>query len=429
MCVNTTFKNLLSIGMIFFLFGCASSKKFTLMPTPIIYQHAQLDPFSHLPPAQRSTETRIFYASNRTRKPSTNQINYGNNLDSVLHLGQATIRMGDSGFSWEDLYVSCTNEHRKQPVPIALEQSFEMAHFPIRDSGPPSELSPEVRKYLAVINAELAESRDKEIMLYVHGTKVDFENATILTAEIDHFSGRDFVGIAFSWPSHQNIFYYLTGIDVRHALESSLDLENFIQFLSRYTIARRINILSYSAGGKVTFFALSQLRHRFFALDADGLQKKFRIGAVIFAAADIPENNFLSELRCVSQMAEQIMITLSDNDNALRIAKKFMGGRFRTGSAMAEKEEDDFIELLNLSNVQIVDVSMGKEKRGFDIIGHHYWYRHPWMSSDIIFLMRTNQHPSKRGLSPAELKSVWYLSKEYPQKAKEALEKELGSQW
>ena len=47
-------------------------------------------------------------------------------------------------------------------------------------------------------------------MVYVHGTKVDFVNATILTAEIDHFAGRDFVGLAFAWPSHQNILLYLS---------------------------------------------------------------------------------------------------------------------------------------------------------------------------------------------------------------------------
>jgi hypothetical protein len=42
-----------------------------------------------------------------------------------------------------------------------------------------------------------------------------------------------------------------------------------------------------------------------------------------------------------------------------------------------------------------VDVSRHKEVRGFDIGGHHYWYRyrHPWMSSDILFLLRTNLPP------------------------------------
>ena len=40
------------------------------------------------------------------------------------------------------------------------------------------------------INEQLAESRDGTLMIYVHGTKVDFLNAVTLTAEIDHFVGR-----------------------------------------------------------------------------------------------------------------------------------------------------------------------------------------------------------------------------------------------
>lgn len=36
---------------------------------------------------------------------------------------------------------------------------------------------------------------DKEIMVYRHGTKVDFRNAAILTSEVEHFAGRDFVSL------------------------------------------------------------------------------------------------------------------------------------------------------------------------------------------------------------------------------------------
>ena len=80
-------------------------------------------------------------------------------------------------------------------------------------------------------------------------------------------------------------------------------------------------------------------------------------------------------------------------------------------------------------NVEIIDVSAGKEERGFDIVGHHYWYRHPWMSSDIIFLMRTDLPPSRRGLSSSEVEGIWYLSSDYPEKIKRAAEIELDGQW
>jgi hypothetical protein len=43
-----------------------------------------------------------------------------------------------------------------------------------------------------------------------------------------------------------------------------------------------------------------------------------------------------------------------------------------------------------------------KEQRGFDIDGHHYWYRHPWMISDIIFLLQHGAPPHERALSYSE---------------------------
>ena len=89
----------------------------------------------------------------------------------------------------------------------------------------------------------MARAQDKEIMVYVHGTKVDFLNAVAMTAEIDHFSGRDFVGIAFDWPSHQNILYYLFGMDVSRAKNSSQALRSFLEFLARYTNADQSLIL------------------------------------------------------------------------------------------------------------------------------------------------------------------------------------------
>ena len=260
-------------------------------------------------------------------------------------------------------------------------------------------ITPELQAFADAINAELAIAVDKEIMVYVHGTKVDFTNATILTAEIDHFAGRDFVGLAYAWPSHQNILVYLTGADVSRALNSSRHLESVLLFLARYTKAKHINILSYSAGGRVASKALFEIRQTYSALSFEELQEKFRLGAVVFAAADVEVDKFLSRLPAISELADQVVITVTDDDNALKAAKKFMYGKTRAGTADAEIIEEKFIVENKLTNVEIIDVSRGQEIRGFDITGHHYWYRHPWMSSDIIFLMRTNLPPERRGLS------------------------------
>ena len=38
----------------------------------------------------------------------------------------------------------------------------------------------------------------------------------------------------------------------------------------------------------------------------------------------------------------------------------------------------------------------------------------PRMSGDIMFLMRTNLPPDRRGLSPSEMRGDWYLAEDFP---------------
>lgn len=421
--------SLISIFTTLLITGCSSHKTLTLMPTPVLYQDSSIDPFAHLSPAQQITTTQVFFATNRAPKFTEGRLKYGNVLDSNIHLGKATISMGATNNDWDTLYKTSLSIEKSEPIPIKVDKIIEQAVISGKPTRSYTNLTPQLQNFLDAVNAELAEALDKEIMIYVHGTKVDFSNSTILTAEIDHFAGRDFIGFAFAWPSHQNILSYLLGTDVRRALDSSPALENLIIFLSENTAAEHINILSYSAGGKVSSKALYELRQTFNELDSKQLKDKFRLGSVVYAAADVEVDIFLERLPAISEMAEQVVITVSDNDNALKAAKRYMGGDYRAGTLEAEEIEEDFIVRKHLSNVEIIDVSYGKDVRGFDIIGHHYWYRHPWMSSDIIFLMRTDLPPHRRGLSEAELEGIWYLSDDYPEKIREAAEAELKGQW
>ena len=417
------------ILVVYLLTGCITPRTSTLMPTPVIYQDSSIDPFAHLTSTQKSTKTQVFYATNRVPKFSKDELFYSNKLDSNIHLGKATIHIGNPDSSWDDLYEYSLSSKHIKPLPIVLEKTVEMAVMPSNVDNSNSNLTPEQQVFIDSINAELAKAVDKEIMVYVHGTKVDFAHSTILTAEIDHFAGRDYVGLAFAWPSHQKLWYYLFGIDVHRALNSSSALQSLLVLLSEHTIAEHINILAWSAGGKVTTKALFEMRQTYSELDSKELRDKFRIGAVVLAAIDVEIDVFLERLPFISEFVDQLVITVTDNDNALKVAKLSMGGTDRAGSTKSEIIEENFIISHHLTNVEIIDVSMGQKIRGFDIEGHYYWFRHPWMSSDIIFLMRTNLPPHRRGLSSAELEGIWYLSPDYPKKIRKAAEIELKGQW
>ncbi len=413
------------------LAGCSGPKPVTLMTTPVIYSNAAVDPFAHLDPEEKTISTKVFYATNR--EPLTaddGHLSYGNGVSNKLHFGQVTVRMGDKNASWQDLYLASMEEERAAPVPLFLEETHEWATLnPKNAESPALVLSPALQAFADKINSELAQAADKEIMLYVHGTKNSFLNAVILTAELDHFAGRDFVSFAFAWPSHQNIFTYLFGIDVHRAWHSTLSLHTLIDFLARYTQVEHINLICYSAGGRVASKALFEMHRTHADLSVQELKKTFKLGTVLFAAADVPLEVFLKRLPAIAEMAQNVVVTVSDEDNVLQAASEFMGGGERIGSKQAESREEDFVMNNTIDNFEIVDLSHGKEKRGFNIIGHHYWYRHPWASSDIIFLLRTDLPARQRGLESSDLEGVWYLTHDYPDRVRQAAEKELKGQW
>ena len=409
--------------------ACSGPKQALLMPTPTLYEQRAIDLFPELPPEKQATHIQVFYASGREANPSGERLPYGNAVDSSVHLGKADVIFGEGSMSWSELLKASTEAIREKPVTIQLGNTTELADvakIPVPDNPdsdqltPPAQYHPAQQPFFDMINAQLAHSQVKELIIYVHGTKVDFLNAVTLTAEIDHFTGRQFVTLAYDWSSHQNILDYLVGIDKRRAVHASYQFKNLLQLLAEHTDAQKIHEISYSAGGRVVSRALHQLALEHRDLDKDALRKHFRIGTVIFAAADVEVDRFLSRLEDIASLCEQTVVTVSDADDVLDNARTLMRGESRVGSTQAEQAEQAFIEKHDLLNVYIVDVSRHKELRGFNIEGHHYWYRHPWMSSDVIFLLKHGAPPHERALSRSEEKGIWYFAPDYPDAVKAA---------
>lgn len=423
-------RTLLAMVLAVLMVGCASTRPVTLMPTPVLYEDRIVEPFSHVAEPLRTPTTRVFYATNRAHRAHDPEQPYGNGFDDELHLGLASVRIGTPDVDWNEVVELSLDNPPGSTIPITLEDVTHWDSLLHRASGSVVDWDEASHsRFVTKINAELDHHIDREIMVYVHGTKTAFEPAIAMAGEIDHFAGKDFVGVAFAWPAHQNILYYLLRIDVRRAQHSSEALRDLIKLLAAETKARRINILSWSAGGRVTSKALHELRRERPELDRNEARDLYRLGSVVFAAADVELDDFLGRLPSVSELAERVVVTVTDDDVALNAAKKYMRGEVRIGTFEAEQAELELIESHHLENVEIIDVSHGKGVRGFDITGHHYWYRHPWNASDIILLMRTDLGPAERGLSPAGTNGLWYLSPDYPDRVRAAAQSVLADDW
>ena len=417
--------------LLFFLSGCADTPaSYPLMPAPIVYQDTEVDPFAHLQPEERTTRLPIFFATTREPDLQENHLPYGNTPSNDLRLGQTVIRFGNDTTDWQDLYLASTDSAYNDTIDLFIEDNKEIAVIKNADHYRPHDpLSPQQQQFADSINNRIQTAGDKEIIIYVHGAKSSFLTATALTAEVEHFSGRDFIGVAFSWPTHQEIVNYIDGEDIRRGIQASKHLGTLISFLAEHTNTQRINIICYSAGGEVVSRALHDMGLKSPELSAEQFLDKYRLGTILFTAADISVDNFLDRLPLISKMSQRVIVTISDGDKALYTASILMKGGKRIGMKSAEAREEAFAIANNITNFEIVDVSFAQEIRGFDITGHHYWYRHPWTSSDIIILLRTDLPAKHRGLSYSELEDFWYLSDEYPSRVRKAVAEKLKNRW
>jgi len=413
-----------------FLSGCATPDSMPLMPAPIVYQNKEINPFAHLSDTEKTTYLPIFYAT--TREPALSSVTapYNNVPTDTLHFGQVQVRFGDKNNTWKDLYLASTNPEYNNTIDLFIEKAEEIATLENANQYDPlPKLTNAQQQFVDRLNRRIAGAGDKEIIIYVHGAKGSFLRSVALTAEVEHFTGRDFIGVAFSWPTHQDIINYVNGIDVERAVHSAKHLRTLITFLAKFSNAKGINIICYSAGGQVVSLALHDMYLQSSTDSPLQLRKKYRLGTILFAAADVAVENFIDRLPAISQISKEVVVTISDRDPALFTAGILMKGGMRIGFKGAEEREKQFATDQNITNFEIVDVSFSKEIRKIDITGHHYWYRNPWASSDIIILLRTDLTAKNRGLSFAEMENFWYFSNDYPEKVRRAVEENLGTQW
>lgn len=402
-----------------FLAGCKSPPAVPLMPTPLLFTEFETGPLDHIPSDQHWNLRRVYYATTRAREPDLQRIDYGNDESAETSVGLALVRFGERGVSWDELKAVSRTAERPEPLLLTLSGIIEAGSFlpgELRQSG---KTEGPAAWLLADLNASIAAARDKDLMIYVHGAKVNFYNACAYAAQLDHFMGRDMTSIAFSWPSRQNILAYGLGEDVDRLYRSTPSLVSLIEMLAEQSSARRIHLVAWSAGGRLVTAALKELGERAGDVDAPTLRDRYRLGTVYLAAADVPGDEFVDALPGIAPLAHRIVVTASSHDGALEKAKLLMGGESRIGTVVTEVSPERAAVLKAIPNLEVVDVSRGSMQRGFDITGHRYWFDHPWSSSDLILAVRSDLPPALRGLEAGGFPVLWIIPDDYPQRLRE----------
>ena len=118
--------------------------------------------------------------------------------------------------------------------------------------------------------------KNNKVTIYVHGANSSFYRAAAQGAQYRYFTGKQAVVLLFAWPSAENILLYETGM--KHNKQSVPDFNRLLRMMATYSNAKRIHIIGYSAGGRLSGDALGRLGREYELENPELIKKKFRFG-------------------------------------------------------------------------------------------------------------------------------------------------------
>lgn len=384
-----------------------------LMPAPQVFRTDGSAVFAELAEAERSNRIRLFFASNRLPLgPMDNRL-YTGAPSTETHFGAATLRIGDEGTLWDEIYRLSTGDSDDTRPFLHLETMQETASLPRGETAPDAD----TLAWLAAVEADLSTRRDKDIIIYVHGANTTVERGLGQAAQLFHFTGRNATVIGFVWPTAENFLRY--GRDIHTALGAAPHLARLVALLSAHTSARRIDVLTYSAGGTVGSEAMALAGQ---AAEAQGL----RLGDVYHAAPDADFRDFVADLKHYAPVADRVSVAVNMDDSALRLAQLINRASRAGRPDMAEltPEATDF--LLEAARTDGLEVVRVRPENFPDLsrTSHTFWYEDPWVSSDVLVSLLYHLAPDVRGLEAGQGPvgpQYWTFPPDYPDRLAKVL--------
>ena len=410
-------------AMGFVITGCATNH--ALMPTPVLYSGANAKAlFTERAVEDRKPALDVLFITDRAPAEHDDGVLYSARRSRSMAFGSALVEFGKN-VNWDELVKESTSTQRSNALHLELGQVRELGRFP----AIPYEVvvAPQgIRRVSSVVEAyekakqqlqdevarRLALAPRKEVVLYVHGYHVSFEDAAMTMGELCHFLGRDFVCGIFTWPAgaQRGILF---GYDVdRESAEYAVeDLVKVIRMIGQTPGVQRVHLIAHSRGTDAVATALAQLSAEAY-MRRSSPDREFCIANVVLIAPDLdgdvaiakifkvfsdPDLPFgdKAEPTALVPPAPSLKVTLyvSPDDGAIATATWLFGSVARLGRidpAMLDPEQIRAIG--GLRAVNIIQVH-GRT----DFFGHSYFVSNPRVSADIIAMLRYGLQPNDPG--------------------------------
>lgn len=248
---------------------------------------------------------------------------------------------------------------------------------PQRDFFVTSTIPVDSNRFVQRLATDLALSHARDVLVFVHGFNVSFEDAAVRAAQVAADLNFDGSIVLFSWPSAASVTAYVR--DQQSARNAGYQL---LRLLRNHLVAAqpdRLHLLGHSMGSEVIGKALTLVSA------GDSLP---RLSQVVFAAPDVDARVFKREiLPRLAPHAAHVTLYASSDDDALR-ASRMVNNTGRLGLGGDSLTVLDGMDTIDASRVTA------------DVLGHTLFGNQSFLA-DLAVLLAEGKSPAERRLLPA----------------------------
>lgn len=230
-------------------------------------------------------------------------------------------------------------------------------------------------EWLRRVHVRVDSTEAKEILVYVHGYNVPFDDAMRRAGQLGYDLGyEDGTIAAFSWPSLGSAAEYAA--DASNADWTGPALEGFLARLADSSGAQRVTVIAHSMGNRALAGVLKSFATR--------AQPAFT--ELVLAAPDIDADVFEEQIAPIlGRAARHSTLYVSKGDRALDLSFR-LHEHLRAGSGGRRMFDLDQLDVVDASNVPA------------GAIDHSYYAENKEVIDDIFMLVRRGLPPDKRNL-------------------------------
>ncbi|MEA3247323.1 MAG: alpha/beta hydrolase [Gemmatimonadota bacterium] len=229
-------------------------------------------------------------------------------------------------------------------------------------------------RFVQRVAGDLALTRSRDILVFVHGFNVTFEDAVLRAAQITADIGFDGVVVLYDWPSAGSVSQYVR--DLQEARNAGFFLLRILEGVVPAAQPDRVHVLAQSMGAEVVARAVTL---------APAGDSAPRLAQVALAAPDFDARVFRRDVfPALRAHAVRVTLYASSDDDALR-ASRAVNGVWRLGLGGDSLTVLDGMDTIDASRVRA------------DALGHTL-FGNPGFLADLALLLGDGRPPLERRL-------------------------------